>query len=244
METTTDKFLDGRVIIQQPINGYRAATDPVFLAASVDLSLGRKVLDVGCGVGVASLCLAARLPDAEISGLEVQDNYATLASQNATQNNASLTVYHGDLADPPNALKDQVFDQVITNPPFHRNKSRSADVGKALADHETLNLSKWIALSLRRVRPHGYFTIIHMAEVLPEILQALDNCGDIRVLPLAPRRQQDANRVLVRARKLSKTPATILPPFVVHRGRSHVGDGDSYTKRAKKILRDAERLKI
>ncbi|GHA56496.1 methyltransferase [Amylibacter ulvae] len=244
MKTTTDKFLDGRIAAKQPINGYRAATDPVLLAASVDISLGRRVLDVGCGVGVASLCLAARLPDVEISGLEIQDLYARLASQNASANNVNLAVHHGDLNALPIALKDQVFDQVITNPPFHRNKSVSQNAGKALADHETLGLSKWIALSLRRVRPHGYFTIIHMAEVLPDILQALDNCGDIRILPFAPRRGQMANRVLVRARKLSKTPARLLPPFIMHRGKAHDVDGDSYTKQAKKILRDAAPLQI
>lgn len=244
MKTTSDKFLDGRVIAQQPAHGYRAATDPVLLAASIDISLGRKVLDVGCGVGVASLCLAARAPDATISGLEIQQEYTALASQNAIDNHVNMSIYQGDLNAPPSALKDQVFDQVMTNPPFHRNKSLSQNSGKALADHETLDLSDWITLSLRRVRPQGYFTMIHMAEALPNILQALVNCGGIHILPIAPRRGHVANRVLVRARKLSKTPATILPPFIMHRGNTHVEDGDSFTKSAKKILRDAAPLKI
>ena len=35
METTTDGFLGGRLQIAQPVDGYRAATDPVYLAASI-----------------------------------------------------------------------------------------------------------------------------------------------------------------------------------------------------------------
>ena len=61
MNKTYDAFLNGKLKITQPSNGYRAATDPVFLAASVSASSGQSVLDVGSGVGVASLCLGARV---------------------------------------------------------------------------------------------------------------------------------------------------------------------------------------
>ena len=57
-DTTNDGFLGGQLTIRQPRNGYRAATDPVFLAASVPAQHGQSVLELGCGVGVASLCLA------------------------------------------------------------------------------------------------------------------------------------------------------------------------------------------
>ena len=40
MNKTFDAFLNGRLKITQPSNGYRAATDPVFLAASVPASSG------------------------------------------------------------------------------------------------------------------------------------------------------------------------------------------------------------
>ena len=34
-DLTRDKFVDGRLMLAQPVTGYRAATDPVFLAATV-----------------------------------------------------------------------------------------------------------------------------------------------------------------------------------------------------------------
>ncbi len=48
---TTDAFLGGKVMLQQPRDGYRAGVDPVLLAASIDAQAGQTVLDLGCGAG-------------------------------------------------------------------------------------------------------------------------------------------------------------------------------------------------
>jgi tRNA1(Val) A37 N6-methylase TrmN6 len=60
--TTTDDFLGGRIAVIQPKAGHRAGSDAVFLAAAVPAREGMHVLDVGAGVGVAGLCLLARVP--------------------------------------------------------------------------------------------------------------------------------------------------------------------------------------
>ncbi|MBF0393554.1 MAG: methyltransferase, partial [Alphaproteobacteria bacterium] len=62
MTFTDDTLLDGRVRLRQPTHGYRAAIDPVFLAAAVPAGAGQRVLDAGCGAGAALLCLCARVP--------------------------------------------------------------------------------------------------------------------------------------------------------------------------------------
>ena len=54
---STDDFLGGKLRVKQPKKGYRAGIDPVLLAASVNAHIGDNILDLGCGVGVASLCL-------------------------------------------------------------------------------------------------------------------------------------------------------------------------------------------
>ncbi len=59
-----DALLDGRLRLCQPAAGYRAAIDPVFLAAAVPGEAGSRVLDLGCGVGAAALCLLTRVPRA------------------------------------------------------------------------------------------------------------------------------------------------------------------------------------
>ncbi len=71
-ETSVDGLLDGRVRLRQPLAGYRAAIDPVFLAAAVPAEPSESLLDLGCGAGAAALCLLARVPGTRVTGLEIQ----------------------------------------------------------------------------------------------------------------------------------------------------------------------------
>src|SRR5580692_7243816 len=86
LATSDDALLGGRVHLHQPAQGYRVAIDPVLLAAAVPAAEGDRVLDIGCGVGAASLCLAARVPGCRIVGLELQPALAQLAAENAARN--------------------------------------------------------------------------------------------------------------------------------------------------------------
>jgi tRNA1(Val) A37 N6-methylase TrmN6 len=65
-----DMLLGGRVRLRQPVAGYRVAIDPVFLAAAVPAVPGDRALDVGCGTGAAAICLAVRVPDCRVTGIE------------------------------------------------------------------------------------------------------------------------------------------------------------------------------
>ena len=80
-DLSDDKFLMGRLRLLQPLRGYRAATDPVLLAAACPATPGQSVLDLGCGAGAAALCLATRVPGLALAGLEVQPEYADLAAR-------------------------------------------------------------------------------------------------------------------------------------------------------------------
>ena len=51
-DLTQDRFLDGRLTVSQPRKGYRAAMDPVLLAAACPARPGQSVLELGCGAGV------------------------------------------------------------------------------------------------------------------------------------------------------------------------------------------------
>ncbi len=240
MDVTQDAFLCGKLQLWQPRHGYRAATDPVLLAAACFARAGQSVLDLGCGVGAASLCLGRRVPDLALFGLELQPEYADLARRNATENAIPLQVITGDLTDMPAVLRRD-FDHVIANPPYYRaGGTPSPNVGRATAlQVGDTSLGIWVQVATRRLAPGGWLTLICGADGLPQVLGALgDKMGAASVLPLAPRSGKPALRILLRARKTARGPFQLLAPFVLHDGPAHTGDRESYTEQANAVLRD------
>jgi tRNA1Val (adenine37-N6)-methyltransferase len=237
-------FLDGRVRIRQPVRGYRAATDPVLLAAAVPARPGDAVLDLGCGVATAALCLGARVEGVELQGLELQPGYARLARENAALNGRALAVHGGDLRAMPAALRQRSFDGVMLNPPWHAPAHPgSPNPGRDIANRRgAATVADWIDAALARTRPGGAVVVIMRAEGLPEILAALGPRAAVAVLPLAARPGRDAKRVLVRARKGARAPFRLAAPLILHHGAAHMADGDDHTAQARAILREAAAL--
>ncbi len=239
-----DRFLGGRLRLLQPLKGYRAATDPVLLAAACPAESGETVLDLGCGAGAAVLCLGTRVPGLALSGLELQPDYADLARRNAMRNTITLAVHEGDLSRmPPGLCRD--FDQVIANPPYYSaGGSPSPVAGRAQAMQVGTPLHDWVAAASRRLRPGGWLTLICGADGVPDVLAALSpKLGSAAILPLAPREGRPALRVIVQARKGGKAAFRLLAPLVLHTGPAHDGDRESYAPEANAILRDGADLR-
>lgn len=240
---TADAFLGGRLTILQPRRGFRAGTDAVFLAASVPARAGDKVLELGCGVGTAALCLAARVPGVAVTGVEKDPGAADLARRNAGVNDLPLVVVEADIATLPPALRAEGFGHVMMNPPFFTSGTRAAAPDRAGARHEETPLAFWIDVALRRLRPGGTLSVILSAERVPDLLASLDpRIGGLSLLPLAAREGRPAGRVILRGRKGGRAPFVLLPPFILHRGAVHDGDRDDYTPEAQAILRDGAAL--
>lgn len=242
-----DAFLGGNLTLSQPVKGYRAGADPVFLAASVPATSGDTVLDLGCGVGTALFCLMARVPGLVATGVEINPSYANIARQNAADTGFGADIHKGDLTKLPETVRNQSFDHVITNPPFFDRSDGSAadDDGREVARGETVNLTSWMDACTRRMSPKGTLSVVQRAERLPALLSTLDKrLGDIRVLPLVPRTDRPAKLVILQARKGAKGAFQLLPPLVLHKGDRHEKDGDSYSDQAQDILRKGSALSL
>lgn len=244
-ETTLDGFLDGRITVAQPRVGYRAGVDPVLLAGAVPAKEGQSVLELGCGVGVASLCLGARVKNLKLFGIERQANYAELARENAIRNGLEFRVETGDLERLPDSLRDRSFDHVIANPPyFQRDRSSSAtDQGREVAMGEDTPLEIWVKVAAKRLGPRGTATFIHRMERLPDLLVAVSAyLGSVQVLPLVPRAGRDARLVLLRARKGGKASFRMHDSLVVHKGDRHERDQKDYTDSLTACLKGGQAL--
>lgn len=240
-----DAFLGGQIQIVQPRKGYRAGIDPVLLAASVPARSGDSVLDLGCGVGVAGLCLARRVEGVVLTGLELQPDYADLARRNAAENGLEMTVVEGDLAALPAEIKDIQFNHVIANPPYFENAGRTAslDKGREVALAGSTPLSTWVSTAAKRTRAKGTVTFIIRIERLPELLAAFrEHLGSLEALPLAPRPRRAAKLILLRGRKNGNAEFRLHDPWPLHEGDKHMADGENYTEATTCILRNAASL--
>lgn len=239
MELSDDRLLGGRVMLRQPCRGYRAAIDPVLLAAALSAprARDRRCLDVGAGVGAAALCLAARLPQMRITGLELQADLARLMAENIALNRYQdrVDVVCGDVMAPPDAVPVGGFDQVMTNPPYHGPGTPPRDPSRACA-HQEVDLGAWIDFCLSRLRHKGRLTLIHRADRLDRVLGGLvGRAGAVTVLPLWPKPDAAVpGRVIVSARKGVRSPMRLLRGITLH-----AADG-TYTPAALEILAQGE----
>jgi tRNA1(Val) A37 N6-methylase TrmN6 len=237
-DITQDYILGGRVSIRQPSTGYRVAIDPIFLASSINAVKGETILDVGAGVGSASLCLSLRIPGLKITGLEVQKSMVRLASENIAINNMrnSIEMLNGNLIAPPPRLAAGTFSHVMVNPPYLEetaSKINYVNENKKISHLETVSFDMWARFCMLMVRPNGTITFIHSADKLDNILSIfLGKVGDISVYPLWPGNDDPAKRVIVRVRKNSQAPMKLLQGMKLHDSTG------KYSRDAEHILRD------
>lgn len=234
----SDTLLGGRVKVAQPADGYRVAVDAVLLAAAVDAPPGAAVLDLGCGVGSVALCLAWRRPDLRVTGLDREPVFAAGARANAATNGLSdrLQIVECDLRAP---LPGK-FDAVAMNPPYLKagTATVSAHPLKAAATAESeAKLADWIAAARAALKPGGILTLIHRADRLDDVLECLGRSfGGIVVLPVHPKRDRVAKRIILKAQLGSGEPMAILPGLVLHE------ESGAFTAAADSILRAGSAL--
>jgi tRNA1(Val) A37 N6-methylase TrmN6 len=243
-DLTRDAFLGGKLHLYQPRQGYRAGLDAVVLAATVQAEAGQTVLELGCGVGAAILCLGARVPGLTLTGVELLPKNADLARRNGGE---ALEVVTADLAEMPLHVRQRQFDHVLANPPyFDRAASVSSDdVAREAAHGEHTPLHKWVKIAGKRLAPKGRAYFIHRAERLPDLIRALpSDLGSVEVLPLAPRVGRPAELVILRARKNGRAAFKLLNTFIMHRGVVHGEEGDTYVPALRAVLREGAALKF
>jgi tRNA1Val (adenine37-N6)-methyltransferase len=207
----------------------------VMLAAAVPAHAGDHVLELGAGAGAASLCLAARVAFCRVTAVEIDAALAGLIRGNAELNGASVEAVCADIFALPPELKRE-YAHVFCNPPFHEGQA-SPDEARDRALRDAGRLGDWLELGLKRTVSGGTFTTIIRADRMGEALSLLPVRG-VSVLPLWPRADVPAKRVIIQAVKGARSALTMLPGLVLHEG-----DG-RYTQAADAILRGGAALSM
>lgn len=238
---TVDAFHRGRFFLVQPKGaGHRAGVDAMLLGASVPSGFSGRLADFGAGAGAAGLAVAARCPGAAVTLVENAPEMAryaalTLAEPRNAEVAARTTLLVADVALTGRAreaagLAANAFDFVIMNPPFNAARDRPSPDALRRSAHvmdEGL-FEAWLRSAAAVVKPRGGMAVIARPVSLPAILAALaGRFGGADILPVHPRADALAIRIVVRARRASRAALSMLPPLVLHDG-----SGDGFSTRA------------
>jgi tRNA1(Val) A37 N6-methylase TrmN6 len=249
-DTTCDAFLGGALNIRQPAKGYRGGIDPVLLAAACPAEGAARVLDCGAGVGIVGLCVARRLPEARVALVEREGPLAEIARRNVADNAlaARVDVFEADLtaplaATPALSALAGTFDHALANPPFHRAGAGTPSVNRLKESANAMragSFDHWARFMAAMLRPGGTVTLIHRADALAEVMNALaGRFGGVMVVPLHPRARAPANRILVRGIKGARAPTVLEPGLVIHEGPAN-----AYRAEIEAVLRAPRALGI
>lgn len=241
-DLSRDAFLGGKLHLYQPRKGYRAGIDAVLLSASIQAEKNAQVLELGCGVGTAILCLGARIPGLQLTGVEREEAFAELARRNGAD---TLDVVTADIDALPLTLRQRQFDHVLANPPYYDRTAsiRSDDPAREAAHGAETPLATWVKIAAKRLAPKGQAHFIHRIAALPDMLRALPpSLGSVEVLPLAARKNRAPDRFILRARKNGRADFILHPALILHEGDSHGHGGNVYVPQVAAVLRDGAPL--
>lgn len=244
-ETTDDAVLGDRLKLLQPAKGHRAGHDAILLAAAAPSA--KHAIDLGAGVGTAGLALLARKAAEHVTFVEIDPDIAALTKENAKRNNfaACSEVVTADISKlarkgGPETPRAMSGDLVLMNPPFNdpTRKNTSPDLARRRAHAASdADLDLWLASAERLLLADGKLVLIHRPEAIEAILPTLKGrFGALELIPVFPRPEVPAIRLIVRAIKGRRTPPVLLPGICLNDLSGQPSEA------ANRILRDAAPL--
>jgi tRNA1(Val) A37 N6-methylase TrmN6 len=227
---TIDAFHRGAFFLAQPAGrGHRAGLDAMILAAAVPSGFTGRLADLGAGAGAAGLAVATRCPDARIVLVERDAEMVAYARRSlGLPQNAALIgraeVLAADVtlsgeARAAAGLADRAYDFAIMNPPFNApaDRASSDDLKKRAHVMPSDMFEQWVRTAAAIVKPGGGLALIARPVSLETILAALaGRFGEARIVPIHPRAEEDAIRIVLRARHGSRGGPALSPPLVLH----------------------------
>lgn len=167
--------------IQQDRCAMKVGTDGVLLGAWAEG--GQRILDIGSGTGLISLMMAQRFPEAQVWGIDIDPDACMQARENvaaspfadrvgisccALQNLSEEHLVRG--SEELMEMKEgegNLFDAIVSNPPFFANGLKNPDSKRAMARHSDSLPFPVLMKGVRRwLSDEGVFSAIVPADVL------------------------------------------------------------------------------
>ncbi|MFC5714438.1 tRNA1(Val) (adenine(37)-N6)-methyltransferase [Thalassorhabdus alkalitolerans] len=227
-----DYINKGRLQIIQSPSVFSFSIDAVLLArfASVPRTKGN-IIDFCSGNGIIPLVLTER-SQVPILGVEIQPLLCDMARRSVQINKKEkqVTIKQGDIITVAKEAGSAKFDLVTCNPPYFATKGEkeyNENPHLAIARHEIYcSLEEVIHACSQVVKQKGKVAMVHRPERLSEMITLFEKhrIAPKRVKFIHPKKDRDANIVLLEGIKDGKPGMACLPPLFVY------DEKGSYTK--------------
>lgn len=229
-----DHLINHGLKIIQSREVFSFSMDAVLLARFANVPKKGKIIDLCTGTGVIPLLISPRTK-AEIRGIEIQERLYDMAHRSVTMNGLEqqIQLIQGDLKELPQQYGDGYFDYLTCNPPYMpAGGDTNLNPHIAIARHEIMcTLEDVVRISSRIVRSGGKVAYVHRPSRLVDLLMLM---REYRIEPkrlqlVHPRKDQEANMVLVEGIRDGGKELKLLPPLIVY------NEHGEYTKEMKSI---------
>lgn len=196
-----------------------------------------KILDIGCGNAPIPLILTKRTK-AKIKGIEIQKEVYELARKTVQINKLEnqIEIINDDINNYYLNEETDIYDAITCNPPYFKlseNSNINNSKYKTIARHEmSLTLDQIFKVSRKLLKNNGVVAIVNRPERLIEIIDSMkkNNIEPKKIQFVYPKKDKEANILLIEGSKNGKPGIKILPPIYAHNS-----DGE-YTNEIKKYF--------
>ena len=114
------EFMNTRLLVDESVLIPRPETEEMaaWIADREKGNKGLKVMDLGTGSGCIAIALAKHLPESEVHGIDISEKALTVAGKNQFANEVMVQFHHADMLDPDSYAYLDLFDVVVSNPPY------------------------------------------------------------------------------------------------------------------------------
>ena len=137
----------------------KVGTDGVLLGLLSPVA-GRRILDIGTGSGLVALLLAQRAPEAQITGIDVDEDAVGQAFDNFRASPWASRM-QSVWADACYFAPETTYDLIVSNPPYYENSPDASNVQRDAARRfDSLSHACLVATVVRLLAADGCFSVI------------------------------------------------------------------------------------
>lgn len=234
-ERVDDLQIKGLKLIQD-INGFCFGVDAVLLSHFADIKKNASVLDIGTGTGIIPILLAGKTQAKCITGLEIQQQMAEMATRSVELNNLGdrVAIKQGDIRRYLDYFPKASFDVVVSNPPYTNKGCGLVNPhdAKAISRHEVLcSLDDVVHAASDLLVPGGQLAMVHRPERLVDIFCCMRANGiEPKYLQFVhPKPLKKPNMILVKGSRGGNRELKVMEPLCIY------NDCGTYTDEIQKI---------